>query len=82
MMVRGDDGSFSFGMKEMGKFFLAMLSATTIPLITGVAIFYGDKRVMESTQASQGEKIKALEITSQNHESRITVIETKERIEQ
>lgn len=81
-MTRNDNGTFSLGMKDLGKLFLAMISATTLPILTGVFVFYGDKRVMESTQASQGEKIKSLEVTSQNHENRITVIETKDKIEQ
>lgn len=82
MTVDGHNGKVDFGYKALGKLFLAMALACSIPVGTGFVVGYGDKRVIE-------EKVGVLERTDERHserlekhEGRITTLEAKQAIEE
>lgn len=89
MTLDHHSGKVDLSYKALGKMALAMVVGATIPVATAMVVMYGDKRVMESTQAAQGvtieklgDRVERLGDKVENHGSRLTTLEAQTKIEE
>jgi hypothetical protein len=81
-MTLDKNGKVDVSGLALFKLFLSMLAAAALPVGGAMLTFYGDKRVIESTQASQGVMLERHSDKLEKHESRLTTIEAKTAIEE
>jgi len=81
-MTIDKQGKFDLSYTALGKLVLAMAVGASVPVTTAMVVMYGDKRVMESTQASQAVTLERHSEKLDKHESRITTLEARNAIEE